>query len=366
MSLAHEEDRGGPVAGISKHPFGVLPDGRPVDLYKLTNSTGMEVSVLTFGGILQSIKVPDKDGKIEDVTLGFDNLEDYIKRSPYFGAIIGRFGNRIANGRYTISGNSYQIPINDGPNALHGGPEGFDKQLWTAGVLVDPDWVGVELVYISRHEEMGFPGNLSVTVRYTLGNHAGLRIDYSAVTDRTTIINLTNHAYFNLAGAGNGQILDHALMINADRFTPINQSLIPTGELASVDGTNLDFRRPTPVGARIQLEDQQLQFAEQHQGGYDFNWVLNLPGDLKALAARVVDPVSNRQIAVYTDQPGLQFYSGNFLDGSLTGKDGKIYEHWGAFTLETQNFPDAPNHPDFPNSELKPGEKYSRTTIFRF
>ncbi|MBV9671839.1 MAG: galactose mutarotase [Verrucomicrobia bacterium] len=366
MSLAHEEGKNGAIARISKHPFGVLPDGRPVDLYKLTNSTGMEVSVLTFGGILQSIKVPDKNGKLEDVTLGFDNLEDYIKKSPYFGAIIGRFANRIANGRYTLSGISYQIPINDGPNALHGGLEGFDKRLWAAAALVDADWVGIELVYISPHEEMGFPGNLSVTVRYTLSNHTELRVDYSAATDRTTIINLTNHAYFNLAGAGNGQILDHLAMINADRFTPINQSLIPTGEIASVEGTHFDFRRPTPIGSRIHLEDQQLRFAEQNHGGYDFNWVLNCPGDLKALAARVVDPISGREITVYTDQPGLQFYSGNFLDGSLTSKDGKTFEHWGAFALETQNFPDAPNHSNFPNCVLKPGEKYSSTTIFRF
>ncbi|MBV9642120.1 MAG: galactose mutarotase [Verrucomicrobia bacterium] len=357
-----------PAAGLTskKTLFGTMPDGSNVDKYTLGNANQMAVSILSYGGIVQSIVVPDKHGKLGDVTLGFDKLEDYIQRSPYFGAIIGRFGNRIAKGRFTLNGKLYQIPINDGPNALHGGPEGFDKKLWKATDVTGPSWVGVELVYLSPDGEMGFPGNLRLTVRYTLHDDNRLQIDYSAMTDRETVVNLTNHAYFNLAGAGSGTVLEQVAEINADRFTPVNSSLIPTGELREVRGTPLNFTAPTAIGANIQANDPQLKYAEPEQGGYDFNWLLNHPGDLDALAVRVRDPESGRTIEMYTTEPGVQFYSSNFLTGTLKGKQGLTYAHWGGFTLEAQHYPDSPNQPHFPSTQLSSGETYSQTTVYKF
>ena len=356
-----------PASGlaVSKSLFGKMPDGTPVDKYTLSNVHHMEVGILTYGGIVQSIMVPDKDGKLADVALGFDDLESYIKDSPYFGAIIGRYGNRIGKGQFTLDGKQFQIPINNGPNALHGGTKGFDKELWAAAPLEDSNWVGVELTYLSPDGQMGFPGNLAVTVRYTLSNDNELRIDYSAISDKDTVVNLTNHTYFNLAGAGNGTVLDQVALINADKITPVDKTLIPTGALLDVKGTPFDFTKPMAIGSLIHSDNEQLKNAEPKQGGYDHNWVFNNPGDLNALAARVSDPDSGRTVQMYTSEPGVQFYTGNFLDGTLKGIGG-TYEHWGAFTLEAQHFPDSPNHANFPSTELKAGAKYSQTTIYKF
>jgi aldose 1-epimerase len=349
-----------------KISFGVMPDGSKVEKYTFKNGNRMEVSILSYGGIIQSIVVPDQSGELADVALGFDKLEDYLKPNPFFGAIIGRYGNRIAQGRFTLNGRPYQIPINDGANALHGGPEGFDKKLWAASSIQASDWIGVELAYLSADGEMGFPGNLSVKVRYILNEENELQIHYSAATDQETIVNPTNHTYFNLAGAGSGTVLDEIAWIDADRFTPVGPGLIPTGELQPVVGTPLNFTKPIPIGAHIQANDAQLRYAEPNQGGYDHNWILNHPGDLAALAARVTDPKSGRNVEMYTTEPGVQFYSGNFLTGTLKGKQGRTYAHWGGFTLEAQHYPDSPNQPHFPKTELAPGETYSQTTIYKF
>jgi aldose 1-epimerase len=346
--------------------FGAMPDGSSVEKYTFRNAHQMEVSILTYGGIIQSIVVPDKRGELADITLGFDNLEDYLKPNPYFGAIIGRYGNRVAKGRFILNGKQYQIPINDGSNALHGGPEGFDKKLWVATPIQASEWIGVELAYLSPHGEMGFPGNLSVNVRYVINDGNELRIYYSAVSDQDTIINLTNHTYFNLAGAGSGTVLDNIAWINADRFTPVGEGLIPTGKTQEVKGTPLDFATPTPIGAHIQANDTQLKYAESKHGGYDHNWILNRPGDLEAVAMRVTDLKSGRTVEMYTTEPGVQFYSGNFLNGTLKGKQGRIYAHWGGLTLEAQHYPDSPNHTHFPRTELAAGETYSQTTVYKF
>ncbi|HYY27899.1 MAG TPA: aldose epimerase family protein [Chthoniobacterales bacterium] len=357
-----------PISNLTseKRLFGTLSDGSKVDKYSFTNSRGMKVSVLTYGGIIQEIIVPDRNGVLGDVTLGFDKLQDYVSRSPYFGAIIGRYGNRVANGRFTLNGVDYQIPLNDGPNALHGGPEGFHTKVWNAKESHDATTTGVELTYLSADGEMGFPGNLQVLVRYTLNDANELRIDYSAVTDKETVVNLTNHAYFNLAGAGNDTILDHVAWIDADRFTPVDHTLIPTGELQDVKGTPFDFTKPTAIGANIKAEHEQLERAEAAYGGYDLNWVLNRPGDLTAVAARVTDPKSGRVVELYTSEPAIQFYSGNFLNGTLAGKNQLTYSHWGAFTLEAQHYPNSVNHTHFPTTVLVPGERYTQTTIYKF
>ncbi len=343
-----------------------MPDGSKVDKFTFRNAHQMEVSILSYGGIVQSIVIPDKSGNLTDVALGFDTLDDYLKPNPFFGAIIGRYGNRVAKGQFTLNGKKYQIPTNDGSNALHGGPEGFDKKLWEAASISGSNWIGVELTYLSPDGEMGFPGNLAVTVRYTIDDNNELRIQYSAETDKDTIVNLTNHTYFNLAGAGSGTVLDQVALINADRFTPMNSGLIPTGELLEVKGTPLDFTTPTAIGANIRANHAQLKYAEPQQGGYDFNWVLNNPGDLEALATRVTDLESGRTVEMYTTEPGVQFYSGNFLNGTLKGKQGLTYAHWGGFTLEAQHYPDSVNHAHFPKTELTPKERYSQTTVFKF
>ena len=347
--------------------FGKLPDGTPIEKYTLQNSNGIQATVITYGGILQALVVPDKNGKGDDIVLGFDDVDGYIKNgNVYFGATIGRFGNRIADGRFEIDGNTYQIPQNDGSNALHGGPKGFDTKVWKAKPSNKDGSVGVELSYVSPDGEMGFPGTLTTHVPYSLNDDNELRIEYRATTDKPTVLNLTNHAYFNLAGAGNGTILDQVATLHASHYTPVTEKLIPTGELAPVAGTPMDFLKPTPFGQHIKDDHPQLKFAEPKQGGFDFNWVLDTEGDVSKLAAEVSDPKSGRVLQLYTSEPGVQLYTSNFLDGSIKGKGGKTYPHWSGFTLETQHFPDAPNQPNFASTRLDPGQTYTQTTVYKF
>lgn len=342
---------------MTSQPFGKMPDGTPVEVYTLSDGA-FEARIATYGGIVVSLKAPDRNGKPADVVLGFDDLDGYVANSngpsaAFFGAIIGRYANRIAHGSFTLDGQKYSLPLNNGENTLHGGPHGFNNVVWKAKPVAN----GVELSYLSKDGEAGFPGNLATVVRYTLvkGN---LRIEYSATTDKDTVVNLTNHAYFNLAGQGD--ILKHELTLHASRFTPVDAGLIPTGERKSVESTPFDFRKATAVGARINANDEQL-----HRGhGYDHNWVLDSSGGKLAEAAELYDPGSGRVLKVLTDQPGIQFYSGNFLDGSIQGKGGKADELHSALCLETQHFPDSPNHPDFPTTELKPGGRYHTVTVY--
>ncbi|HUB32049.1 MAG TPA: aldose epimerase family protein [Bryobacteraceae bacterium] len=341
---------------VQKAAFGRLPDGAAVDLYTLSNSNGMRVGILNYGGIVVSLTAPDRAGHYADVVLGMDNLEGYLHGVPYFGALIGRYGNRIGHARFTLDGKTYTLPKNDGDNTLHGGIHGFDKHIWNAHETGD----GLELAYVSRDGEEGFPGNLTARVVYTLTPQNELRIDYSATTDKDTVVNLTNHSYFDLAGAGEGDVLGYQVTILADRFTPIDKGLIPTGELRPVRGTPFDFTHSTAIGARIGQNDEQLHFGR----GYDHNFVLNGSGMRKA--AEVYEPKSGRVLEVLTDQPGLQFYTANFLDGTIHGKGGKAYPFRGAFCMETQHFPDSPNQPAFPSTELKPGQTYHTVTVFRF
>ncbi len=356
------------AAGLSTEhaTFGKMPDGTTVEKYTLRNSLGMQATVITYGGTLQSLLIPDKHGKTEDVVLGFDDLEGYLKGTSYFGATIGRFGNRLADGKFTLDGKTYQVPQNDKTNALHGGTKGFDKQIWKAEQVKDKGWVGVKLTYVSADGEMGFPGTLKTEVTYSLNEKNELRIQYHATTDKPTVLNLTNHSYFNLAGAGNGDILDHVAIVHASHYTPVNEKLIPTGDLPAVAGTPFDFLKPVAFGKRIREDNQQLKFAEPTQGGYDHNWVLDNKGKVSTLAADVVDPKSGRRLQLFTSEPGVQLYTGNFLDGTVKGKAGKIYPHWGAFTLETQHYPDSPNQPSFPSTRLDPGKAYNQTTVFKF
>lgn len=348
-------------AEYDKGPFGTA-DGQPVDLYTLRNGNGMEAQISTYGGIVVSLKVPDKNGQMGDVVLGYDNLESYLKETPYFGALIGRYGNRIANGRFTLNGVTYQLATNDGPNSLHGGIKGFDKRVWSANPRIQNNEPVLELQYASPDGEEGYPGTLVVRAVYRLTTDNALRLDFTATTDKDTVLNLTHHSYFNLAGQGSGDILNHVVMMPADRFTPVDATLIPTGELPSVNGTPFDFNQPTAIGARINQDDQQLKFGK----GYDHNWVFNKRvGDL-TLLARVSEPTSGRVLEVLSTEPGLQFYSGNFLDGSLTGKGGKVYNFRNGFCMEPQHFPDSPNKPKFPSVVLKPGQTYRNTIIYRF
>ncbi|MBI6633856.1 galactose mutarotase [Pseudomonas paralactis] len=359
---------GAHAAGLtSEHkPFGKTNDGTAVEQYVLRNSHGMQATVITYGGVLQSLKVPDKNGKLDDVVLGFDDVQGYQGGTAFFGATIGRFGNRLAGGAFELDGKRYQVPLNDGPNSLHGGAQGFDKQVWHAEPVKDKDSVGVTLTYLSRDGEMGFPGNLKTEVTYRLNDKNELHIDYKATTDKPTVLNLTNHSYFNLAGAGNGDILKQVATLHASHYTPVNATLIPTGELEPVKGTPMDFLKPTPIGQHIKADHPQLKFAEPKQGGFDFNWALDTKGDVKQLAAQVHDPESGRRLQLYTSEPGVQFYTSNFLDGSVKGKGGKTYQHWSGFTLETQHFPDAPNQPGFASTRLNPGQTYTQNTIFKF
>ena len=347
--------------GIKMSIFGKMPDGQAVQLYTLTNRSGMQVGITSYGARIVSIGVPDQHANMADVVLGFDDLAGYLGKDPFFGATVGRYANRIANGSFTLDGVEYKVPINDGPNSLHGGIQGFDKKVWAAREL-SQSHPAVQFTYLSKNGEEGYPGDLHVTVVYRLEDDNALRIDYVATTDKGTVINLTNHSYFNLSGQGNGSILNEEITINASHFTPINANMIPTGEIHSVGGTPFDFRKLTRIGARINEDNEQLKFAR----GYDDNFVLDRESPGLVLAARAVDPESGRVLECYTTEPGVQFYTGNFLDGSIHGKGGKVYGHRSGFTLETQHFPDSPNHPDFPSTELKPGETYHQTTIFKF
>lgn len=331
-------------------------------MYTLKNANGVEVRAINYGGIILSLRVPDREGRFEDVVLGFDSLQDYLENPPYFGAIIGRYGNRIAHGRFTLDRQSYTLARNNGPNHLHGGLKGFDKVEWDAAPFENEEGSGLIFSYTSPDGEEGYPGTLAVRVTYTLTDENELIFDYLATTDRATPVNLTQHSYFNLSG-GERDILDHVVMLNADHFTPVDSTLIPTGEIRSVAGTPFDFRTPTPIGARIEQDDPQLG----HATGYDHNFVLNRNGaQAPTLAARVYEPTSGRMLEVYTTEPGLQFYSGNFLDGTLQGNNGIAYERRYGLAMETQHFPDSPNQPSFPSTILRPGEEYRSRTIYRF
>lgn len=345
--------------GISKEPFGVTAEGVEVDLYTLTNANGMIAKITNYGGTVVSLMTPDRDGKLGDVLLGFDTLDEYIADSPYFGCLIGRCGNRIAKGRFTLDGKQYTLAVNNDVNHLHGGDVGFDKRVWQARGLLGNRGPGLTLSYTSADGEEGYPGELSVKVTYVLTNDNALAIHYEATTDAPTPCNLTNHCYFNLADQGD--VLGHELMLNADRFTPIDKTLIPTGELCSVEGTPFDFTKLTAIGQRIDEENEQLEFGL----GYDHNWVLNSSDRDMTLAARVYEPNSGRVMQIFTTEPGIQFYSGNVLDSGV-GKDGKAYERHYGFCLETQHYPDSPNHPEFPTTILQPGQKYSTTSVYKF
>lgn len=356
------------AAGLSSEhkAFGKTNDGTPVEQYVLRNSHGMQATVITYGATLQALKVADKNGKFEDVVLGFDEVQGYQSGTAYFGATIGRFGNRLAKGAFELDGKRFQVPLNDGSNSLHGGPLGFDKKVWKAEPAKGKDSVGVTLTYLSADGEMGFPGNLKTEVTYSLNDKNELRIEYKASTDKPTVLNLTNHSYFNLAGAGNGDVLQQVATLHASHYTPVNGTLIPTGEMAPVAGTPMDFTQPTAIGKNIKADHPQLKFAEPKHGGFDFNWVLDAKGDQGKLAADVSDPQSGRRLQLYTTEPGVQFYTSNFLDGSVKGKAGKTYAHWSAFTLETQHYPDAPNQPNFPSTRLDPGKTYTQSTVLKF
>ena len=350
---------------IVKKSFGQMADGRAVELYILSNNHGMEASITNYGGTLVSLKIPDRTGKVADVVLGYDTLEGYVTGTAYFGATVGRYANRIAQGKFTLDGVTYSLPKNNGPSTLHGGIVGFNKRLWHAREVANPEGESIELTYLSKDGEEGFPGNLSVTVVYTLFNDRNeLKIEYSATADKDTVVNFTNHAYYNLAGQGNGDILQHQLTLHADRFTPVDETLIPTGELRDVKGTPFDFLQPAVIGARISQDDQQLKFGK----GYDQNWIINKSDDSAGLtsAAKAYDPQSGRTLEVLTTEPAIQFYSGNHLDRIANGKDGKTYDFRSAFCLETQHFPDSPNHPNFPTTELKANQSYHSATVLRF
>jgi aldose 1-epimerase len=346
---------------VSHQSFGATPDGQAVEVYTLSNRHGMSANIITYGGIVQSLKVPDKNGNSADIVLGYDGLDGYVTNSPFFGALIGRYGNRIAKGKFILDGQEYTLPTNDVPNCLHGGDKGFFARVWNVVKAdVGPNGPRLELSYLSPDGEEGFPGNLQVDATYTITEDNAMRLDFKATTDKDTICNLTHHSYFNLCGGGD--ILSDIAYINADRFTPVDSTLIPTGELRPVTGTSFDFRTPAAIGLRINDDDQQIKYAR----GYDDNWVLNHPPGELGLAARIEDPVSGRVLTVYTTSPGIQFYTGNFLNGTIHGKGGQVYQFRDAFCLEPQDFPDAPNHPEFPSSELKPGETYSNTIIYKF
>lgn len=351
-------------SAVEKRSFGKTPDGAVIDMYVLKNKNGFEADVINFGAALVSLRVPDRSGNLADVVLGYKDIDGYVNDKAFLGATIGRYGNRIANGTFTLNGKTYQIPKNDGNNSLHGGAKGFNKRVWTAHEVTAPNAQAVRFSYLSKDGEEGFPGNLNVEVTYSVTNDNALRIEYSATTDKDTVLNLTNHSYFNLAGEGRGgDALRHELTLHADRFTPVNSTLIPTGELRPVKGTPFDFTTSTAIGARIDGDDEQLKFGK----GYDHNWVLNSgKGSGLFLAAEVHEPESGRVLQVLTDQPGIQFYSGNFLDGSIHGKSGTPYNHRSAFCLETQHFPDSPNHPNFPSTVLKPGQRFHSVTMYKF
>jgi len=341
---------------VQKQECGQLPDGQNVDLYVLMNASGLRARVMTYGATLVSLEVPGRDGNFADITLGCDSLEGYLLASPYFGSIVGRYANRIAKGKFTLDGVEYTLAQNNGENHLHGGIQGFDKVIWDAEPVKVEEARGVKFVYLSKDGEEGYPGNLTCTVTYLLTDNDELRISYEAETDKATPVNLTHHSYFNLAGQGNGDVLDHELTLNADKYTPVDEGLIPTGEIRSVTDSPMDFTTPHTIGERI----------DQVEGGYDHNFVLRGGGGTLILAARVYEPESGRVMEIRTTEPGIQFYSGNFLDGSITGKAGKVYHKHYGFCLEPQHFPDSPNKPNFPSTILRPGDRYMSLTVFKF
>jgi aldose 1-epimerase len=351
-------------ASITHATFGSTGTGEPVDLYTLKNREGMTATIATYGGIVTTLTAPDRKGHLADVVLGYPALDDYLRASPYFGALIGRYGNRIGGGRFTLDGHVYAVPLNNGPNSLHGGTMGFDKVVWRVSqAQVTEQGPELVLTYLSKDGEEGYPGNLQVTAVYRLTDKRQLRLDYSATTDKATVVNLTQHTYFNLGGVKHIRpVLNNLLQINADQYTPVDKTLIPTGEVREVADSVFDFRTPIAIGARIDMPDEQLLFAK----GYDHNWVLNAESGKISLDAIVQDPASGRTLKVYSDQPGLQFYSGNFLDGSITGKEGQRYTVRTGLCLEPQHFPDAPNHQNFSSTLLMPGDVYHSTIIYEF
>jgi len=351
-----------PKPYVTQAPFGSLPDGQGVDLITLRNGNGIEITVLTYGGIIMTLRAPDKTGQIDDIVLGHSTLEGYLKSSPYFGCIIGRYGNRIAKGKFTLDGKAYTLATNNETNHLHGGNKGWDKAVWKAETFQDGNGVGVRLSHTSPDGDEGYPGTVNALVTYTLTDQNKLIVDYDATTDKPTVINLTQHSYFNLAGTKANDILGHELMLNADSYTPVDATLIPTGEIAPVAGTPFDFRTATKIGERINQDNEQLKRGK----GYDHNFVLNRAGNGMSLAARVTEPTTGRTLEISTTEPGIQFYSGNFLDGTITGKGARTYPLRSGFCLETQHYPDSPNHANFPSTVLRPGEKYKTQTIFTF
>nr|WP_315190591.1 aldose epimerase family protein [uncultured Flavobacterium sp.] len=350
------------VVTIAKSAYGTTEKGEKVDSYKLTNQKGMEVNIITYGGIISSLKVPNKAGKSEEVVIGFNSLDQYMKANPYFGALIGRYGNRIAKGKFTLDGKEYSLTINNEPNALHGGPEGFHRVVWTAEEAKGGDSASLKLKYVSKDMEEGYPGNLTVFVTYTLHNDNSLDVLYEATTDKKTVVNLTQHSYFNLSSDFSKPILDHEITIDADKLVPVAATLIPTGKLTDVTNTPFDFRKPKAIGAAIEAKDEQLK----NGLGYDHCWVLNNQGKGERFAASAYEATSGRLLEVYTDQPGIQFYSGNFLDGTLPMRNGGTYARRTGFCLETQHYPDSPNQKDFPTTVLNPGENYKTKTTFKF
>ncbi len=341
--------------------FGHLPDGTAVDLYRLRNRHGMEARIATYGGIVTYLTAPDRHGRYADVVLGYDTLAGYLRKSPYFGALIGRYGNRIARGTFSLNGVRHALALNNPPNSLHGGNVGFDKVVWkVTGASLTPAGPALALAYVSADGEEGYPGTLSVSATYTLGEDDSLQLRFTASTDRDTVVNFTHHSYFNLRG--HGDVLDSIVQINAGEFTPIDSTLIPTGELRSVSGTPLDFRQPAPIGARIAADEEQIRFGQ----GYDHNWVIDKPAGTLGVAATVCEPHSGRVVEVSSTEPGLQFYSGNFLDGTIKGKDGRVYRRRHGFALEPQHYPDSPNHPHFPSTLLRPGQAFSSVMSYRF
>ncbi len=346
---------------LTSEPFGHTADGQGIELITLRNAKKTEIRFMTYGGIILSIKTADKNGALDDITLGYDASEPYFKNSTYFGALIGRYANRIAKAKFTLDGKTYTLPANNGVNSLHGG-KGWDTLVWKAEPFQRADGVGAVLTLTSPDGDQGYPGEVKAKVTYTLNEADEFTVNYEATTSKPTVINLTQHTYFNLAGTKANDILGHQLMINADRYTPVDDTLIPTGELATVEGTPFDFRKETVIGARIDQPNEQLTRGK----GYDHNWVLNRTGAGLEPAAHVTEPITGRTLDITTTEPGIQFYSGNFLDGTLTGKSGKVYVHRGGFCLETQHFPDSPNQPKFPSTTLKPGETYKSETVFKF
>jgi aldose 1-epimerase len=346
---------------VTSEPFGSTDEG-PVQAWTLANGRGARIRILTYGGIIQSVEVPDRRGRFANITLGFDNLDDYVTKSPYFGCITGRYANRIALGRFTLDGKTYQLPINNDPNSLHGGTRGFDKHNWATEPFRHGSSVGLVMRFTSPDGDQGYPGRLSAKVTYTLTSHNALRMDYRATTTKPTVVNLTNHAYWNLEEEGAGTIDNHKLLIRASRYTPVDPTLIPTGAIDTVAGTPMDFRRPTAIGARNRDSFEQLVIGR----GYDHNWVLDRRGHGLELAAKAVDRATGRSLSVLTTEPGIQFYGGNFLDGTLVGTSGRMYRQGDGFALETQHYPDSPNHPNFPSTVLRPGQVYRTTTVYQF